>query len=33
MSDFTMFFADKVAKTETTKYVASKRFLDGKKPI
>ena len=33
MSDFTMFFADKVAKNETVKYVASKRFVKDKKPV
>lgn len=33
MSDFSVFMAGNVKKNETVKYVASKRFMNGKKPV
>lgn len=33
MSDFSMFMAGNAAQVETTKYVASKRFVKGGKPV
>ena len=33
MSNFAMFMAENVSKVETVKYVASKRFMNNKKPV